>query len=222
MSKIEIECKSCQSILRVDERHGGKQARCPNCGGFTLIPGGEAKAVPAPDSTSMPFDEPYYQDQHNVGSVDETQYADSWSRDPYPPLEDEWDRRTAPYHGTSGSDRDSRTPRRDLEIINEYNTSEPAAYYPTNYQPAAPQTAPLYDQPSNQGSIIGGFFSLLLLFVSFLSLPVCFCITPFTLAAAKGLTNSSPEGLRGLINVGFWLLMVLWIFRIVAFLIVMA
>ena len=65
MSKVEVECALCQSILAVDARHAGKQARCPNCGGLTVIPypeGEVPRAVPAPDAVHDPFKETFYQE----------------------------------------------------------------------------------------------------------------------------------------------------------------
>ena len=221
VSKIEIECKSCQSILRVDARHAGKNARCPHCGGFTLIPGGESKAVPSPDSASMPFDEEFYQDEphDSIAQTNNPETDDRWN--------DDWDRRTAPYPARPDSDyrgesrgstqRTSRSGRR-LEVINEYNTREPdTPYYPT--VPSGERTttfAPLHAQPQNRGSMASGIFGLFLLVISVFSLPVCFCITPFLLAAAKGLSDRSPEGLKSVLIIGVWILVVIWAGRISA------
>ena len=48
--KIEIGCSECQSILRVDEEHRGKQLRCPVCKHLNPIPGGfvDAEGTPHP------------------------------------------------------------------------------------------------------------------------------------------------------------------------------
>jgi hypothetical protein len=36
--KIEVTCGNCQSVLRVDGQHAGKQLRCPTCGSLCNIP----------------------------------------------------------------------------------------------------------------------------------------------------------------------------------------
>lgn len=55
--KIELTCSSCQSVLRVDAVHAGKQLRCPTCQGLTHIPA-VSKSTSASDSTPSKFNSP--------------------------------------------------------------------------------------------------------------------------------------------------------------------
>ncbi len=55
--KIEVNCSSCQSLLRVDAEHQGKQLRCPVCQQLSFIPGSEQPtASPDEDSFAAPLD----------------------------------------------------------------------------------------------------------------------------------------------------------------------
>jgi len=47
--KIEIGCLQCQSVLRVEDEHRGKQLRCPVCKHLNPIPGNPAGAEAAPN-----------------------------------------------------------------------------------------------------------------------------------------------------------------------------
>jgi len=38
LSNIEFECAACKTVLRVDESHAGKRARCPKCGMIHDVP----------------------------------------------------------------------------------------------------------------------------------------------------------------------------------------
>ena len=54
--KIELTCPHCDSILRVDAEHAGKQLRCPRCQMLTPIPDEPAPfADSTPASQSTPF-----------------------------------------------------------------------------------------------------------------------------------------------------------------------
>lgn len=55
--KIELTCSSCQSVLRVDAEHAGKQLRCPTCQGLTQIPAANT-STSASDSKPSKFNSP--------------------------------------------------------------------------------------------------------------------------------------------------------------------
>jgi len=40
---IEMQCPGCGQTLRVGDEHAGKQARCPQCGTITRVPGQEQR-----------------------------------------------------------------------------------------------------------------------------------------------------------------------------------
>lgn len=53
--KIELTCPHCESVLRVDDIHAGKQLRCPNCQNLTSIPA--VSSTPS-EEPSTPSEEP--------------------------------------------------------------------------------------------------------------------------------------------------------------------
>ncbi len=55
--KIELTCPSCQTVLRVDAEHAGKQLRCPTCQGLTQIPVAST-STSANDSTPSKYNSP--------------------------------------------------------------------------------------------------------------------------------------------------------------------
>ena len=55
--KIELKCPTCESVLRVDAQHAGKQLRCPNCQNVTAIPLDVTNPTSFPTEPSV-FDQP--------------------------------------------------------------------------------------------------------------------------------------------------------------------
>ena len=60
---IQISCDNCQTIMRVEDQHAGKQARCPNCSELVAIPltneGDNSPTNPYSSATSLPPSNPY-------------------------------------------------------------------------------------------------------------------------------------------------------------------
>lgn len=60
--KIELTCPHCESVLRIDAGHAGKQARCPSCQNLTLIPSDSApveETIPYAKQLPPEDDSPY-------------------------------------------------------------------------------------------------------------------------------------------------------------------
>jgi len=55
---IQISCDNCQTVLRVEDQHAGKSARCPNCSELVAIPfeSHRDNAPPNPYASENPYE----------------------------------------------------------------------------------------------------------------------------------------------------------------------
>ena len=178
MSKVEIECSLCKSILGVDTTHAGKQARCPNCGGLTFVPYPEGEgppptdyAVPAPDAVHDPFKETFYQAPREEENFE--------VHEPQP-------------HRISYPEPDSTSQPtiREAPVVSDWDV--------------APRAAPRH-RIVRTGSTFLGVLSLFFAGLGFLSTFSCFCISPIFFAFGFSMAGKSTAELRtfGMLANGF-------------------
>ncbi|MEE8450558.1 MAG: CD225/dispanin family protein [Thermoguttaceae bacterium] len=51
---IEFRCTQCDKLLRTGDETAGKQAKCPECGAFMAVPGGEAAWAESAEPSATP------------------------------------------------------------------------------------------------------------------------------------------------------------------------